>query len=135
MFSFFERLISPFPDSEPTQPPNTLLAFCRHYTTGMFWPLFWMAVLTSALAIFEVYLFGFMGQLVDWLIDKDPETLFKEQGSTLIFIAFMLLIGMPLLVLIHALVIHQILMGNFPMSIRWMSHRYLMKQSLELLPR
>lgn len=131
MFSFFERLISPFPSAEPTQPPNTLLSFCRHYTQGMFWPLFWMTLLTSALAVFEVYLFGFMGQLVDWLVDKDPKTLFEEQGSTLIFIALMLLIGMPILVLIHALVIHQILMGNFPMSIRWMSHRYLMKQSLE----
>jgi ATP-binding cassette subfamily B multidrug efflux pump len=131
MFSFFERLINPFPDTEPTQPPNTLLAFCRHYTKGMFWPLFWMTILTSALAVFEVYLFGFMGQLVDWLIDKDPETLFKEQGNRLIFIGLMLLIGMPILVLIHALVIHQILMGNFPMSIRWMSHQYLMRQSLE----
>ena len=131
MFSFFERLISPFPDIEPTQPPNTLVAFCRHFTKGIFWPLFWMTILTSLLAVFEVYLFGFMGQLVDWLIDKDPETLFQEQGSTLIFIAFMLLIGMPILVFIHAVVIHQILMGNFPMSIRWMSHRYLMKQSLE----
>jgi ATP-binding cassette subfamily B multidrug efflux pump len=131
MFAFFERLINPFPKLDPTQPPNTLLAFCRHYTQGMFWPLFWMTILTSALAVFEVYLFGFMGQLVDWLIDKDPETLFREQGDTLIFIGLMLLIGMPILVLIHALVIHQILMGNFPMSIRWMSHRYLMKQSLE----
>ncbi len=130
MFSFFERLISPFPDIEPPQPPNTLVAFCRHYTKGIFWPLFWMTILTSLLAVFEVYLFGFMGQLVDWLIDKDPETLFQEQGNTLIFIAFMLLIGMPILVFIHAVVIHQILMGNFPMSIRWMSHRYLMKQSL-----
>lgn len=131
MFSFFERLISPFPEAEPAQPPNTLFAFCRHYTQGMFWPLFWMTILTSALAMFEVYLFGFMGQLVDWLVDKDPQTLFKEQGLTLIFIGLMLLIGMPILVLIHAMVIHQILMGNFPMSIRWMSHRYLMKQSLE----
>lgn len=131
MFSFFERLISPFPETDPTQPPNSLMAFCRHYIKGMFWPLFWMTILTSALAVFEVYLFGFMGQLVDWLIDKDPETLFREQGNTLIFIGIMLLIVMPLLVLIHSMVIHQILMGNFPMSIRWMSHRYLMRQSLE----
>jgi ATP-binding cassette subfamily B multidrug efflux pump len=131
MFSFFERLLNPFPKLDPTQPPDTLFAFCRHYTKGMFWPLFWMTLLTSALAVFEVYLFGFMGQLVDWLIDKDPETLFREQGNTLIFIGLMLSIGMPILVLIHAMVIHQILMGNFPMSIRWMSHRYLMKQSLE----
>lgn len=130
MFSLFERLINPYPPEDPVQPPNSLWAFCRHYTQGMFWPLFSMTILTAAVAIFEVYLFGFLGQLVDWLVDKDPNTLFEEQGSTLYFLGFMLLIGMPILVWLHAMVIHQILMGNYPMSIRWMAHRYLLKQSL-----
>lgn len=130
MFSLFERLINPYPDEEPVQPPSSLWAFCRHYTKGMFWPLFSMTLLTAIVAIFEVYLFGFLGQLVDWLVDKDPKTLFEEQGTTLYFLGFMLLIGMPILVWLHAMVIHQILMGNYPMSIRWMAHRYLLKQSL-----
>jgi len=131
MFSFFERVINPYPPEEPVQPPNTLWAFCRHFTKGMFWPLFYMTVSTAFLAIFEVSLFGFLGQLVDWLVDKDPATLFEEKGGTLWFLGGMLLVGMPLLVLIHSMVIHQILMGNFPMSIRWMAHRYLLKQSLD----
>ncbi len=38
--------------------------------------------------------------------------------------------GMPLLILFHALVIHQALLGNMPMSIRWMAHKYLLKQSM-----
>lgn len=130
MFSFFEKLINPYPPEDPQQPPNTLWAFCRHYTKGMAAPLIAMAVLTALVAIFEVYLFGFMGQLVDWLIDKDPQTLFQDEGPTLYFLGFMLLIGMPLLVTLHAMVIHQALMGNFPMSIRWMAHRYLLKQSM-----
>ncbi|MGR6874183.1 ABC transporter ATP-binding protein [Pseudomonas sp. HK3] len=130
MFSFFEKLINPFPPEDPQQPPNTLWAFCRHYTQGMALPLIAMAVLTAVLAMFEVYLFGFMGQLVDWLIDKDPQTLWQEESTTLYFLAFMLLVGMPLLVALHSLVIHQALMGNFPMSIRWMAHRYLLKQSM-----
>jgi ATP-binding cassette subfamily B multidrug efflux pump len=130
MFSYFEKLINPYPPEDPQQPPNTLWAFCRHYTKGMAIPLIAMAVLTALVAIFEVYLFGFMGQLVDWLVDKDPQTLWREEGSTLYFISFMLLVGMPLLVALHAMVIHQALMGNFPMSVRWMAHRYLLKQSM-----
>ena len=130
MFSFFEKLINPFPPQDPQQPPNTLWAFCRHYTQGMALPLIAMAVLTAVLAMFEVYLFGFMGQLVDWLVDKDPQTLWHEQGTTLYLLGFMLIIGMPVLVALHSMVIHQALMGNFPMSIRWMAHRYLLKQSM-----
>ncbi|WP_283786226.1 ABC transporter ATP-binding protein [Bermanella sp. WJH001] len=130
MFSFFEKLINPFPSQDPQQPPNTLWAFCRHYTQGMALPLIAMAVLTAVLAMFEVYLFGFMGQLVDWLVDKDPQTLWHEQSTTLYLLGFMLIIGMPVLVALHSMVIHQALMGNFPMSIRWMAHRYLLKQSM-----
>ena len=130
MFSFFEKLIDPFPTEEPQQSPNTMWAFCRYYTRGMGWPLFFMAVLTAVIAAFEVYLFGFMGQLVDWLVDKNPESLLEQHGPILYFVGFMLLVGMPLLVLLHAMVIHQALMGNFPMSIRWLAHRYLLKQSM-----
>jgi ATP-binding cassette subfamily B multidrug efflux pump len=130
MFSFFEKIINPYPPQEPVQAPNTIWAFCRHYTQGMGKPLILMAVLTAMIAAFEVYLFGFMGQLVDWLVDKDPKLLLQENGQQLFFIGFMLLIGMPLLSLLHSLVIHQTLMGNMPMSIRWKAHRYLLKQSM-----
>lgn len=130
MFSFFERIIAPFPPEEPTQPPSTLLAFCRHYTRGMGATLLLMSLTTTAMAIFEVQLFGFLGQLVDWLIAKDPETLWADERSTLIFWSVMLLFIMPAVVLLNRMLIHQALLGNFPMSIRWLAHRYLLQQSV-----
>ena len=130
MFSFFEKIIDPYPPQEPTQAPSTMWAFCRHYTQGMGVPLLLMSLLTAVIAAFEVYLFGFMGQLVDWLVLQDPQSLWQAHSTILIFIGFMLLLGMPLLSLLHAMVIHQTLMGNMPMSIRWRAHRYLLKQSM-----
>ncbi|MEY8248950.1 MAG: ABC transporter ATP-binding protein [Bermanella sp.] len=130
MFSFFEKIIDPYPPQEPTQAPSTMWAFCRHYTQGMGAPLLLMSLLTAVIAAFEVYLFGFMGQLVDWLVLQDPQSLWQAHSTILIFIGFMLLLGMPLLSLLHAMVIHQTLMGNMPMSIRWRAHRYLLKQSM-----
>ncbi len=41
-----------------------------------------------------------------------------------------LLIGLPLLQLIDTHIIHQTLLGNFPQRIRWMAHRYLLRQSM-----
>ena len=89
-----------------------------------------MSVLTAFIAMLEVSLFGFMGQLVDWLVKKSPETLYQDEGSTLILMGLMVLVVMPLLVLFHALIMHQTLLGNYPMSIRWLAHRYLLKQSV-----
>ena len=130
MFAFFERLINPFPPQYPQQPPKALVAFCLHYTQGVMPLLIIMAFLTACIAIMEVTLFGFLGELVDWLSNKQPETLFQEEGLTLAFMAAIVLLGLPIAVLLHASVIHQALLGNFPMRIRWQAHRYLLGQSL-----
>ena len=130
MFKRFESWVEALPDDEPTKPPTGVYAFCRHYTKGYELPLILMSVLTAMLAMLEVSLFGFMGQLVDWLVKKNPETLFQDEGTTLMLMGGMVLIVMPILVLLHALIMHQTLLGNYPMSIRWLAHRYLLKQSV-----
>jgi ATP-binding cassette subfamily B multidrug efflux pump len=130
MFSFFERLIPPFPEQEPTQPPKGLLAFCWHYTRDVAPYLLMMAMLTGALALIEVTLFGFLGSLVDWLSTKDPQTFLVEEATTLWWMSGLVLIVLPVTVLLHSLVIHQTLLGNYPMIIRWQAHRYLLSQSI-----
>ncbi|MFN6972002.1 MAG: ABC transporter ATP-binding protein [Rheinheimera sp.] len=130
MLRFFEKLTNPFPEAEPQQPPSGLLAFCLHYSKGMGWPLIVMATLTALIAMLEVSLFGFMGQLVDWLIEKDPKTLWETEGKTLLTMGLLTAVGIPALILLHAAVIHQTILGNYPMAIRWSAHRYLLKQSI-----
>lgn len=130
MFAFFERLIAPFPEQEPTQPPKGLLAFCWHYTRDVAPYLIAMAVLTGLLALIEVALFGFLGNLVDWLSTKNPATFLAEEATTLWWMAGLVLIGLPTTVLLHSMIIHQTLLGNYPMIIRWQAHRYLLSQSI-----
>lgn len=130
MFRFFEDLINPFPLETPQTPPKTLFAFCRHYTRGTEPYLVVMAILTAAIAVMEVSLFGFLGQLVDWLNIHTPENLFQNSGNKLIFMASILLVGLPVCVILHSLVMHQTLLGNYPMMIRWQAHRYLLGQSV-----
>ncbi|MGK0441234.1 MAG: ATP-binding cassette subfamily B multidrug efflux pump [Pseudohongiellaceae bacterium] len=130
MFRFFENLTKPFPQEEPQQPPKGLFAFCRHYTRGMELPLVLMALLTAALAVLEVSLFSFMGEIVDLLSNKTPEQLFKEEGKNLTHMALVVLVFLPALALLHSLLMHQSLLGNYPMAIRWQTHRYLLRQSV-----
>ncbi|WP_144213887.1 ABC transporter ATP-binding protein [Shewanella donghaensis] len=130
MFKFFESLTNPLPQEEPSQAPKGVYAFCRHYTRGFEKHLIIMSILTATLAILEVSLFGFMGKLVDWLVTKNPETLMQDEGTTLIAMSVTVLVIIPLLVALHAAVVHQTLLGNYPMAIRWQAHRYLLKQSI-----
>lgn len=129
MFSFFERLIDPFPDHNPSQPPRGLYAFCRYYTRGLEPWLILMGVLTALTAISEALLFGILGRVVDWLAVSDPKTFIADSQLTLVAMGVFILLVIPLLTTLRSLVVHQTLMGNFPMLVRWMAHRYLLNQS------
>ncbi|RBO83750.1 ABC transporter ATP-binding protein [Marinomonas aquiplantarum] len=130
MLGLFEKWIAAYPKQEAEQAPNTLYAFCRHYSKGVELPLILMSCLTALIAILEVTLFSFLGQLVDWLIDKDPSTFFAEEGTHLMLMGLMILVAMPLLTFFHSAIIHQVLLGNYPMRIRWLSHQFILKQSM-----
>ncbi|MDF1762743.1 MAG: ABC transporter ATP-binding protein, partial [Oleibacter sp.] len=130
MLKFFESLIRPFPPETPEQPPRGLYQFCRHYTRGLELNLLSMSLLTGLLAVLEVLLFQFMGDLVDLLSNNTPQMLLEKEGVSLIWMSVLLLVAMPLVVFLHAAVVHQGLMGNYPMRIRWQAHRYLLRQSL-----
>jgi len=130
MFGWFEKRLDSYPLTEPTEPPKGLLAFCLHYSHGAKRWLFAMAVLGAAIATLEIALFGFMGSIVDWLSAADRSTFLAEEGWKLAGMAVVLLLVIPGLQVIDALIIHQTLLGNFPQRIRWMAHRYLIRQSM-----
>jgi len=158
MFQWFERRLNPFPAAGEIQPekgrrskaakgrraetaraaaagaetpPRRLVAFCLYYTRGV-WPwLACMAVFTALIAVMEVLLFGFLGQVVDWLAAETPQTFLAHQGAKFIAIGVVILVILPLIVLLHSLFLHQTLLGNYPMRIRWRLHNYLLGQSLD----
>lgn len=130
MYSLFEKFIHPFPKPSQTPPPKTLIAFCLYYTNGSKRYFLAMAILTAAIALMEVSLFGFLGELVNWLSSKTPDDLMNESGKTLIGFGLLVLIIMPTTMYVRSLLIHQTIFGNFPMLIRWLAHNYLLGQSV-----
>ncbi|WP_028920584.1 ABC transporter ATP-binding protein [Pseudoxanthomonas suwonensis] len=130
MLRWFETRLDPYPAVATTQPPRTLYAFCRHYTRGAEPWLILMALLTTAIAVTEVSLYAFTGSIVDRLSSHTPATFLQEEGWKFALMAVVVLVVMPGLNLLSSLVIHQTLLGNFPMRIRWRVHRYLLRQSM-----
>lgn len=129
MLRYFERLIDPFPSEQPTEPPRTLYQFCRHYAKGIEIYLLLLAVSTFCVAVGEAMLFGVLGTIVDWLSEKEPQAFLQEERLALLGLSLFILVLMPVLVFCHSVILHQSLMGNFPMIVRWQAHRYLLDQS------
>ncbi|MBM3603753.1 MAG: ABC transporter ATP-binding protein [Alphaproteobacteria bacterium] len=130
MFSWFERRIDPYPDHAPAMPPRSLWRFVLHYSRGVVPWLVALAIGSGLIAVIEVMLFGWLGELIDRLADTPPDQFWAQEGRRIAFMAVVLLIVMPVLNLVSTLILHQGLMGNFPQRIRWQAHRYLLRQSV-----
>lgn len=130
MFSWFEKRVSAYPQDTPKMPPATFWGFMRHFSSGVLGWLFLVGLGAGSIAIIEVILFGWVGELVNLISETPREAFWSEHGRTITVMALVLLIGMPLLNAVTSLVLHQTLMGNFPQRVRWMAYRYLLRQSV-----
>ena len=130
MFNWFESRLNPFPDGKPSTPPNGLLEFCWYYSSTV-WPwLLLMSILTALISVGEIYLFSFLGNIIDWLSENGREQFLEREGHRLMWMGVVIIFGLPFIVFFQSLVIHQTLLGNFPMIARWQMHRYLLLQSM-----
>ena len=123
-------MVNAFPVEPAIAPPKSVYAFCRHYMRGMEWALLLMALLSAVVAVLEVVMFSFIGQLVDWLTTQSPDTFLQENSSYLWLIGILLVLVLPSLSFLHSLISHQALIGNFPMVVRWLGHKHMLNQSM-----
>ena len=129
VLAWFERLIDPYPDAEPIQPPKGFLAFMWAAASGVRRYILLMTLLTALTAAFEALLFSMMGRIVDWLSGTPPQRLWAEHGGTLGLLALVLLAS-PLVVGLQTVLKYQTLAGVFPMRLRWNFHRLMLGQSM-----
>ncbi len=129
MFARFERMIDPYPSQVPETPPAGFVAFCWHYSKGV-WPILAVMAFTAAVIGFgEAYVYALLGNLVDWLAYQDKESFLETEFWHLVFMGAFILVFLPLFALWNNLLVHQTLLGNYPMIVRWLTHRQLLGQS------
>jgi ATP-binding cassette subfamily B multidrug efflux pump len=130
MFRTFENFIDPFRPHDEGMPPATLLGFYWHYTRQV-WPgLVALLVMGLIVALVEVALYAYLGEIVDLLQDTQPANLLAEHGGTLLWMAFVVVVARPVTSFIHQLLIDQTLAPSFTNLVRWQTHRYVMRQSV-----
>ncbi len=130
MFRYFERRLDPFPETRLDAPPRGLVRFCWHFVRDARRWLAALCLLTIAIAVGEVFLFAFLGKIVDWLAEADRAGFLDREAPTLFAMGALILAGLPLAAFLHSVVVHQVLLGNLPMSARWRMHRHLLGQSM-----
>jgi ATP-binding cassette, subfamily B, multidrug efflux pump len=130
-FKWLESRVDSFPKEQPEKPPATTWGFIRHYTRPFFPLLAVGFMLSIALAIIEVRVFAYVGQLVDTLGTASRETFWVDNKWHLIFYATLAVIIQPIIAATSDSVENQGMRGNFAMRIRWAAHRYMLRQSMD----
>jgi ATP-binding cassette subfamily B multidrug efflux pump len=129
VFTWFERLVHPYPEAPPATPPKGFVAFlwaCAEGTRGY---IAAMTLFTAAIGAFEALLFAMMGRILDWLAEVAPSQLWAREAPTLALLGTVLVASIALATL-QSLFKQQALAGNFPMRLRWNFHRLMLAQSL-----
>ena len=129
LFSWFERLVDPYPAAPPTAAPKGFLRFVWACSDGTRPYIALMTLLTAAIGAFEALLFAFMGRIVDWLAEVAPADLWAREKGTLAILAAVLVSSIGLAAL-QSMFKQQTLAGNFPMRLRWNFHRLMLGQSM-----
>ncbi|MCM2291207.1 ABC transporter ATP-binding protein/permease [Allorhizobium sp. BGMRC 0089] len=129
MFAWFEKRLDPYPQEEPVLPPSGLFRFIWHYSRPALGWLLLMAFLAGLIAIGEVLLFQFLGNVIQWLSTVDRATFLQTEGWKLAAMALMLF-ALPAVATLNSFIMHQTLIGNFPMIARWQMHRFLLRHSM-----
>ena len=129
--SWFEKRIDAFAVAEVSRPPDTLFAFYRFFIQPL-WPFFVMLLIAGFLgSSIEVALMAFVGSIVDRMrTSTDPSTFLTEHGRMLLLMASVALILRPIVSTAHDLIKNQMMTPAVTTSIRWQTHRYVLRQSL-----
>jgi len=129
LLGYFEKLLYPFPATEPSQPPREFLAFLWACTQGVRGKIAAMAVLTMIMSALDALLIAMLGHIVDWLSVQVPSRLWAERGETLLWLVAVMVTSI-VVVALQTVVKHQTLTVNLPMRLRWNFHRLMLGQSM-----
>src|SRR5262245_3486246 len=131
MFRWFETRIEAFPDDPPAQPPDGLLAFYIYFIKPV-WAAFAVLLVAGFLgSLIEVTLLAFVGSLVDMMkAAETPEVFLARHWPILLWMAFIAMVARPAVSTSHDLIKNQLIGAPISNRVRWLTHRYVLRQSL-----
>ncbi|OED37735.1 multidrug ABC transporter ATP-binding protein [Chromatiales bacterium (ex Bugula neritina AB1)] len=131
VFSYFENLIDPLRESAVEQPPSGTWDFFVHFLRPHWRLMLVTLFFTSVASISELYLYAYLGHILDWMTTTPPEAFFSEHAAGLAFMGFIVVVVRPVSMIIARCLITLTLTPGLTNTVRWQNHRYVVRQSLQ----
>jgi ATP-binding cassette subfamily B multidrug efflux pump len=130
MRSWFERLIAPLQDAPVERPPDSLVAFYRHFLAPVKGTIVTVLVISLVTALTEMGLFVFLGWIVDRVTVTPKEVFFARYWPELVAMAAVVVLLRPVNAALSRTFGQLGLLPALTFSVRWQSYRYVLRQSL-----
>lgn len=115
---------------EASRPPVGTLAFFRFFLHPVRRVLFATLVLSGVAALSELYVYIYLGRILDWMGTTEPSRFLETHSTALLWMAFVALLVRPLTQLSSRAIINLALAPGITNATRWQNHRYVLKQSM-----
>ena len=129
MFRFLESLIRGTRPHAAATPPSGLLSFYWHFISQTPWPYVAMLVTSLSVALADMCIPVFIGQLVALMAAPDRAVALAAQAASLTVMILVVLILRPLLQMSDIAIRHNALMPGATSLVRWQSHWHVLRQS------
>lgn len=129
MFRFLESLIRGTRAHAAATPPSGLLAFYWHFIGQTPWPYVAMVFTSLGVALADMSIPVFVGQLVALMAAPDRATALAAQATALSIMVLVVLIVRPLLQISDIAIRHNALMPGATSLVRWQSHWHVLRHS------
>ena len=91
MYRFFESLIDPLRPTPASQPPEKTLSFFWFYLAPIKGVLLSTLVLSGIAALSELYVYIYLGRILDWMTEADRESFLTTHSTALIWMAIVVI--------------------------------------------
>ena len=130
IFNWLEYLVDPLKPSEVRQPPMETAAFISFFLRPMRGLIGITMLLAGIAAASELYLYAFLGDIVDWMASAEPDTFFSVYSTQLIVMTVVVAFVRPLSTVASRALINLCLAPGLTNTVRWQNYRYVLRQSL-----
>jgi ATP-binding cassette subfamily B multidrug efflux pump len=133
MLRFFERLLEPTSAVPDTPPPTfegrrAMWRFYWHFVRQIPGPILALFATGFLVAIADAAIPVCIGRIVSLVSSQEPQALWANAGSQLLFMAALFLVGRPAVHFAQFIVTNQILTPGLTNLVRWQSHWHVVRQ-------
>ncbi|MFK8076700.1 MAG: ABC transporter ATP-binding protein [Granulosicoccus sp.] len=130
MYRFFESLIDPLRPTPACQPPEKTLPFFWFYLAPIKGVLLSTLVLSGIAALSELYVYIYLGRILDWMSEANRASFLSSHSTALIWMAVVVVLIRPMSMLATRAIINLAVAPGLANATRWQNHRYVLRQSM-----